>query len=418
VSVHPKRIPQLDAIRGIAILIVMFHNERDLFPSLQLSGVFSSGWMGVDLFFVLSGFLITGILVDAKRSAGFFRNFYTRRCLRIWPLYYALLIFMFVAVPLLRPAQGSMIFERSSPWWAYPFYLQNFLLHSSGGMGPLGVTWSLAIEEQFYLVWPLVVRYLSTARLRVVCLAVIAASPLVRFLLSTQHVDLYINVFCRLDGLMWGAFLAVVIREPAFEPARYRTLAWAALIVALPLALATDGRGVQWSVYSLSVLASAGLVYLALFSTAPWLQRILNSRALVFTGTISYGLYLLHKIPFGAMKDRSVSHPTLVFGGLIAAAYVLATTSWYRYERPFLTLKSLFEIGARDTHLEVGALARDATLQNCWNLPGRHYLRNRDAEDMKSPSDRTLIGTFRGGGVVGVQRTKSMRKEEPDLLVK
>src|SRR5262249_1286506 len=143
VNVQSRRIPQLDAIRGIAILVVMFHNERDVFPSLHLAGVFSSGWMGVDLFFVLSGFLITGILLDAKGSAGFFRNFYARRCLRIWPLYYAALLFMFAAVPLMRPGLAAMIFERSSPWWAYPLYLQNFLVRfSSGAVGPLGVTWS------------------------------------------------------------------------------------------------------------------------------------------------------------------------------------------------------------------------------------------------------------------------------------
>ncbi|MEN3337111.1 MAG: hypothetical protein V7647_787 [Acidobacteriota bacterium] len=346
-----KRIPQLDGIRGLAILVVMFHNERDALPSLHMHAIFGSGWMGVDLFFVLSGFLITGILLDAKGSDGFFRNFYARRCLRIWPLYYAVLLFMFVAVPLLRPGQAAMVFERSSPWWAYPLYLQNFIVpDSSGAVGPLGVTWSLAIEEQFYLMWPLVVRYLSTAQLRLVCLAVIGASPFVRLYLSTEHVNLYTNLFCRLDGLMWGAFIAALIREPAFEPKRHRIVAWGALIIALPVAVATDGRGVQWIVYSLSVLASAGLVYLALFSTAPWLQRMLRSRTLVFTGTVSYGLYLLHKIPFDAVKGRSVSHPTLVFAMLIAAAHGLAATSWYLYERPFLRLKRFFDAPRRLTH--------------------------------------------------------------------
>jgi peptidoglycan/LPS O-acetylase OafA/YrhL len=351
VNAPSKRLPQLDAVRGIAILVVMFHNGRDVFPSLHLSGVFASGWMGVDLFFVLSGFLITGILLDSKGSNGFFRNFYARRCLRIWPLYYAMLFFMFVAVPLLRPALASMIYERSSPWWAYPLYLQNFLVPvSQVAVGALGVTWSLAIEEQFYLVWPLVIRYLSVARLRVLCLAAIVASPFLRLYLSTEHVNLYVNVFCRLDGLMWGAFIAALIREPAFEPKRHRMMAWGALIIALPLALAADGRDVQWIVYSLSVLASAGLVYLALFSTAPWLQRILSSRALVFTGTISYGLYLLHKLPFDLVKGRSVSHPTLVFAVLIGVAYGLATTSWYLYERPFLRLKRFFEAPRRGRH--------------------------------------------------------------------
>jgi peptidoglycan/LPS O-acetylase OafA/YrhL len=344
-----RRIPQLDAIRGIAILVVMFHNERDAFPSLHLRTIFASGWMGVDLFFVLSGFLITGILLDAKGSDGFFRNFYARRCLRIWPLYYVLLAFMFVAVPLLRPAEAHLVFEHSSPWWAYPLYLQNFLVPDSlNASGALAVTWSLAIEEQFYLVWPLLVRMLSARRLRLACLAIIVLSPFLRLYLAAQHVDLYTNLFCRLDGLMAGAFFAALVREPRFEPGRYVNAAWAALVVALPLALATDGRGMQWIVYSLSVVASAGLVYLALFSSARWLQRALANRALVYTGTISYGLYLVHRIPFVVSKGREFQHPALTFFALLAIAYLLATASWYLLERPFLKLKRFFvtdEIG-------------------------------------------------------------------------
>src|SRR6201993_3521040 len=98
----PKKIPQLDAVRGIAILVVLVHNLSGFsFPPLSL--ITNYGWMGVDLFFVLSGFLITGILLDSKSSENYFRNFYARRCLRIWPLYYAVLLFMFVILPLLRP---------------------------------------------------------------------------------------------------------------------------------------------------------------------------------------------------------------------------------------------------------------------------------------------------------------------------
>src|SRR5438874_10031624 len=104
-----EKIPQLDGIRGLAILVVMFHNSQK-FPRL-----FANGWMGVDLFFVLSGFLITGILLDTRKSPGYFKNFYARRCLRIWPLYYALLLFMFVVVPFLRPSEAYIVFEESSP---------------------------------------------------------------------------------------------------------------------------------------------------------------------------------------------------------------------------------------------------------------------------------------------------------------
>src|SRR5438094_6049281 len=161
------RVPQLDAIRGAAIALVIMHNTSNKYPSLHLHALFSNGWMGVDLFFVLSGLLITGILVDTRGSEGYLKNFYARRCLRIWPLYCALLLFMFVIVPLLRPSEAHTVFERSSPWWAYPLFLQNFLIPTpTMATGPLAITWSLAIEAPFYLILPLVVRYCCDAQLR------------------------------------------------------------------------------------------------------------------------------------------------------------------------------------------------------------------------------------------------------------
>src|SRR5580704_4462995 len=140
-----RRLSQLDGVRGIAILLVILHNTVPL-AAFHLSVLSTYGWMGVDLFFVLSGLLITGILLDTKESDGYFRNFYARRCLRIWPLYYSLLLFMFVIVPILRPSEGHAVFEaRSSPWWAYPIFLQNFLIPMpTMATGPLGVMWSLA----------------------------------------------------------------------------------------------------------------------------------------------------------------------------------------------------------------------------------------------------------------------------------
>src|SRR5215469_16350920 len=175
-----KRMPQLDALRGLAVIAVLIHNTgRDLYTGFLTR----NGWMGVDLFFVLSGFLITGILLDTKNSDGYFRNFYARRCLRIWPLYYCTLFFMFVVVPLVRPSEAHQIFEpRSMPWWSYFVYLQNFLVPSiTRATGLLGVTWSLAVEEQFYLVWPLVVRFLTETQLRRLSITLICCSPVLRF---------------------------------------------------------------------------------------------------------------------------------------------------------------------------------------------------------------------------------------------
>ena len=217
----PSRIPQLDAVRGLAILVVMLHNISPKYPLFHSDKLFTDGWMGVDLFFALSGLLITGILLDTKQSAGYFKNFYVRRCLRIWPLYYSLLFFMFVVVRFLNPSEYHVVVQTSSPWWAFPLFLQNFLLPiSTNAAGPLGVTWSLAIEEQFYLVWPVVVRFCSFAQLRRLAVAEICLSPALRYYLSLHRVDLYTNIFCRLDGLMAGALLALLIRSENFVPSK------------------------------------------------------------------------------------------------------------------------------------------------------------------------------------------------------
>jgi peptidoglycan/LPS O-acetylase OafA/YrhL len=356
------RIPQLDAVRGIAILIVIIHNSLYKFPSLPLQSLFSQGWMGVDLFFVLSGFLITGILVDTRQSEGYFKNFYARRCLRIWPLYYSVVLFMFVAVPFLSPSIGSAVMARSSPWWAYLFFFQNILVHNSAGAaGPLGVTWSVAIEEQFYVVWAIVVRCCSCSQLRRIAIAVICLSPALRIYLSLHHVDIYSNVFCRLDGLLAGGLLALVVRSNTFQPSRFLRAAWLALFVAVPLAFVTASFHALWVAFSLSAVASAAFVYLALFATQHWFRVAMTNRALVYTGKISYGLYLLHKIPFDTEQflhmDRYPA-PALLMG--LAASYVIATLSWLLLEKPFLRLKRFFEYRpgrSQDTNGQFASMA-------------------------------------------------------------
>jgi peptidoglycan/LPS O-acetylase OafA/YrhL len=340
-----SRIPQLDAVRGIAVLLVFVHNI-DIYPSLHLGLIAKNGWMGVDLFFVLSGFLITGILIDTKSSEGYFKNFYTRRCLRIWPLYYSTILFMFVIVPFLHPSDAQTIFsERSSPWWAYPLFLQNFLVPvPTAATGLLAVTWSLAIEEQFYLVWPLLVRFFSEAQLVKLALGVIFLSPALRFYLSLHQVNIYSNTFCRLDGLMAGALLALIVRSSNFAPSRFVTGAWITLIASAPLALVIDGPYTRWIVFSLVTLASVSFVYLALFSKESWLEAILTNRFLVYTGTISYGIYLLEKIPADFVKAFHLGKPPILgFSITAVATYALAVLSWNLLEQPFLRLKRFFD---------------------------------------------------------------------------
>jgi len=351
-----NKIPQLDAVRGIAVLLVLLHNT-DRYPALHLHFISDNGWMGVDLFFVLSGLLITGILLDAKPTEGYFRNFYSRRCLRIWPLYYAALFFMFVVVPLVRPSEGHAVFEaRSSPWWSFLFFGQNFLLPiPTMATGLLGVTWSLAVEEQFYLVWPLVVRFCTASQLRKIAIAVVCLSPVLRFYASQHGVNIYSNTFCRLDGLMCGALLALAMRSASFVPSRFVSAAWLTFLISAPLALTLEALHARWIVFSFTAVASISFVYLGLFSTQKWLQSILTTRFLVYTGTISYGIYLLQKIPLDAVKSFHMDqHPFLALPLTTAATYGIAALSWNLLEKPFLRLKRFFE--ARPVH-EVPAAA-------------------------------------------------------------
>jgi peptidoglycan/LPS O-acetylase OafA/YrhL len=352
-----KRIPQLDAIRGLAVLLVLMHNT----DKTGYTGVVGrNGWMGVDLFFVLSGFLITGILLSTKDNDGYFRNFYVRRCLRIWPLYFAALLFMFVIVPLLRPSEARRIFDaRSMPWWSYIVFLQNFFVPViTRAAGLLAVTWSLAVEEQFYLVWAIVVRFCNESQLRKIAIVLICLSPLLRFYLLQRHVYVYPNTFCRLDGLMAGALLALVWRSRTFNPLAYARLAWIVFLIAAPMALLTAARA-ESLVYLFTSLASASLVYLAMCSGQRWLQAILNNRFLVFTGTISYGIYLLEKIPIDAAQSLHLdSHPIITLSLTALTTFGLAVISRNVLEKPFLRLKRFFEVQAPESTTQEPVLAQ------------------------------------------------------------
>src|SRR5215831_1336350 len=153
----PRYLSQLDVLRAVAILVVMVSHINGDVPALHLGRVFHYGSTGVDLFFVLSGFLITGILLRTKHESGYFYNFYARRILRIWPLYYSLLVFGFLLIPVLQPHLNPSVAEQCHPWQSYLFFLQNLVVFRSGTFGPLQITWSLCVEEQYYLLWPLLI---------------------------------------------------------------------------------------------------------------------------------------------------------------------------------------------------------------------------------------------------------------------
>ena len=175
-------MPAIDGLRAFAVLAVLlvhfpYPGHYALFRTLHLTRAADAGWVGVDLFFVISGFLITGILLDSKGSPHYFRNFYIRRALRIWPLYYAVLFFVLVVYPFVHPT-GSMVHQTAS-WFYYVFYIQNFVLY---GSRLLGVTWSLAVEEQFYTTWPVVVSMLSRKNFQRLVFMLLLAAPIIRII--------------------------------------------------------------------------------------------------------------------------------------------------------------------------------------------------------------------------------------------
>jgi peptidoglycan/LPS O-acetylase OafA/YrhL len=327
---------------------MLYHIAKNV-PSLHLLWVFRYGFTGVDLFLVLSGFLITTILLQARDRERFFTNYYARRALRIWPLYYSLLVFVFVLLPMLQPQLRAIIFESSRPWQAFPFFLQNYLA-GDDYFGPLQVTWTLAIEEQFYLVWPVIVWLVPRHLLKPLALGAVAISIVLKFCVARNLLFLRVvtNPLTRLDGLGLGAFLAVWIPESDAE--KVKKTGTAMIAVTLPcIAALLFLNSMQWGVFTIFSLFYAGLLCLAINTPlgAGW-------NFLKYTGTISYGLYLLHVPSFDLARDPRVrrfyaphfsqiwSDIFLVFVSF-AIAYVLSATSWHFFESKILKLKSLFE---------------------------------------------------------------------------
>jgi peptidoglycan/LPS O-acetylase OafA/YrhL len=344
----PHHIPQLDVLRGVAVLEVMLYHASDIAPSLHLNPVMRAGYTGVDLFFVLSGFLITGILVGSKDEPHYFKNFYARRALRIWPLYYALLLFTFLLLPAVAPSLREAIFEGSRPWPSFFFFIQNLMV-SHPPFDTLRVTWSLAIEEQFYLAWPLIVWLAPRKMLKPLAISGLLLSMAARWssiIGLTPPLNVYMNTLTRLDGLALGAFLALWI--PEADSLTVKRAGMAVTAIALPAAVFVGWTHPEhWAFYSLVAVTFAGLLCVAIH--VPALARL---DFLKYTGKISYALYLVHVPVFVWMSSgwigKFFAH-TSVLGGAaqvalsFAICYGLAAASWRFFESKFLRLKSRFE---------------------------------------------------------------------------
>jgi peptidoglycan/LPS O-acetylase OafA/YrhL len=368
-------------MRGIAVLLVMVLHfalvEGATGAERLFFGVTRVGWVGVDLFFVLSGFLITGILYDARGGAHFFRNFYMRRVLRIFPLYYAFLFLVLVLLPIARPASAA---PAGTQFWLWT-YLSNVLFARVGWEGMPGHTthlWSLAIEEQFYLLWPLVVFFASRRRLVQVCVGAIVFAELTRIGLhytAPDGIGAYALMPARIDALAIGALVAVLAREPSgaatllrfARPVMLGAALWLAIIIgwtqlASGETLPPLDVRVQLGAYTaISLFFGALLVRAVAAPDSSRSARVLSSATLAAFGRYSYALYLIHilvrNVFHGQLMQAGGRLPTVLgsqlpaqVGVLLAGvgiSYVLAFASWHLFEKHFLALKRFFNYERR-----------------------------------------------------------------------
>ena len=303
----------------------------------------TADWVGLGIFFALSGFLITGILLDAKErgSAGeVLRAFYVRRALRILPLSFAVLAVAFVVGPRL----GLLPYTpRHEQLW-YWLYVSNWMTGPRSSVSwQLSHFWTLAVEEQFYIVWPFVVLACSRKRLGWVAIALLILSPLVRWRLSLlpHQVDGHPYeefTVARLDELALGSLAAVYQwRTETRIPRR-------ALVGALSVGLAASA--LAWNVlppvlaatfrFTGPAIAATALVLLA---ADGWLAPVFCWRPLAFVGTLSYGIYILHRAPMPALQRLGLRPGIELFVATATLAVSMATISWYAFEQPILSLK-------------------------------------------------------------------------------
>ncbi len=358
-------LPSLDGVRGLAIVMVLFH-RFDLYPetssvSRLLARLSDLGWIGVQLFFVLSGFLITGILLDSKGSPNYFAAFFVRRALRILPLYYATLLVGLVLVPLVtgqpsRAGDEPLLWCFLSNW---PRQHQSLFPHF----------WSLAVEEQFYWVWPFVVYALDARKLVWLCAALAASALVVRIAAFAGGLDpeqVYTWTICRMDALANGAALAALFRLTRARDvlARFRwwigSSTFALLLVAFVLThryerIGFAGQTLGYSVLALAFAVVVGAAAQGELAKRGLVRRFFSLPPLQTLGKYSYGAYILH-VPIHhwlvgywshAERESTLSEALLYAAVGFAVTLLAAVVVYHLFERHFLALKKHFAVRAR-----------------------------------------------------------------------
>lgn len=339
-------LPQLTGIRAIAFLMVfLFHVGS---PGLLL-------WSGVDLFFVLSGFLITGILLRQEKSQGFFRVFYTRRFLRIFPPFYLVLVVGILMLPPVRIEQSVSIATFLTNFYI-PFSDQTTAPRSYWALAPY---WSLALEEQFYLAWPWLVYALQPRRLLAVCVGLIGAAPVLRglshhFLFESglAHYDAVFHLpWNRVDLLASGAVIALCRHLQLWDRETIATIGvWLIVLCATLFVLTAlnfsdfriSGHSVLFSTLGLTLICgvmSGAIMYLA-NSDKGLVVRTLSYGPVVYLGTISYTMYLVHGVALTLVGGSwGFNAGWQRFVGGFALTFIFAALSWHWLEKPIKQIK-------------------------------------------------------------------------------
>lgn len=337
------RIPALDGIRGIAILLVFAYHygAGGIHDSSRLVRVLATicgfGWCGVDLFFVLSGFLITGILYDTRDDPGYYKKFYARRALRIFPVYYLFVAMLFVIGHGWKLGHISFLFYVGYPVaFIWPSLIQI----------PFRIThlWSLALEEQFYMVWPWLVKKLRNPLKA--CLIAIATAPLLRlaFVAGNQDVWAYGFLLCRMDALAMGSVVALLIRngwkhrlQKCAPLALFVSSTTMAIIFACRHTTNHYDTVVTTLGFSLTAIACGALLIVALVY-----EKIFSLAGLRLFGRYSYGMYLFH-FPLTALFEPLKRHLSIFYVPFcLLVNLAVAAASFHFFEQPIMKLKKKF----------------------------------------------------------------------------
>lgn len=349
-------IGSLDGVRGIAILLVIFFHCFENIPVFPVKYISQIGWVGVDLFFVLSGFLITGILVDTKGQENYLKNFFAKRALRIFPLYYLTLLLVFISIktPLVADAFPVLDARHLSGMAYYLTFTQN-LYFSYNGWGVtdlLNHFWSLAVEEQFYMFWPFVVLFLNRTGVLVVCVLLILTGLITRNLNSTSDFS-YVFTLARVDALGIGSMLAICIRSYSgvlnkiILPLFFISLSILIVIFAFSTDLSFRNPyfvKAGYTIFAVFFACTITFIYdtKAIGKVA---NTILSLSPLTFFGKYSYGIYIYHwilyKTVYNYFSSRYIFSKIYIFP-FLAVVILISVISFHTFEKFFLNFKSKF----------------------------------------------------------------------------